>query len=185
MLRLWLVCNLLWSRSHQHTPHCWSPHAVYTHQIRLWFDSHIKTWFSLECSDSLVFVWHWIRYFLWRWINQLRYTSVFLMPLLWKAWVYRNWIVWSCNFRPYRNSLWSGKFSMNWLLIQRISLTFFHQVCPICASLPGGEPNQVTEDFAAHLTMEHRGTLTWYFFCVATVTYVYLFMLTNRWYYWP
>lgn len=35
--------------------------------------------------------------------------------------------------------------------------TPYEVVCPICASLPGGEPNQVTEDFAAHLTMEHRG----------------------------
>lgn len=29
-------------------------------------------------------------------------------------------------------------------------------VCPICASLPGGEPNHVTDDFASHLTVEHR-----------------------------
>ncbi|RWS31039.1 E3 ubiquitin-protein ligase KCMF1-like isoform X1 [Leptotrombidium deliense] len=29
-------------------------------------------------------------------------------------------------------------------------------VCPICASLPGGEPNHVTDDFATHLTLEHR-----------------------------
>lgn len=29
-------------------------------------------------------------------------------------------------------------------------------VCPICAALPGGDPNFVTEDFAAHLTLEHR-----------------------------
>jgi len=29
-------------------------------------------------------------------------------------------------------------------------------VCPICASLPGGEPNLVTDDFASHLTVEHR-----------------------------
>ncbi|XP_077572084.1 E3 ubiquitin-protein ligase KCMF1-like [Stigmatopora nigra] len=29
-------------------------------------------------------------------------------------------------------------------------------ICPICAALPGGDPNHVTEDFAAHLTLEHR-----------------------------
>lgn len=29
-------------------------------------------------------------------------------------------------------------------------------VCPVCAALPGGEPNHVTEDFAAHLSLEHR-----------------------------
>lgn len=29
-------------------------------------------------------------------------------------------------------------------------------VCPICASLPGGEPNHVTDDFASHLALEHR-----------------------------
>ncbi|KAK8771327.1 hypothetical protein V5799_025429 [Amblyomma americanum] len=29
-------------------------------------------------------------------------------------------------------------------------------VCPVCAALPGGEPNHVTEDFATHLSLEHR-----------------------------
>lgn len=29
-------------------------------------------------------------------------------------------------------------------------------VCPVCAALPGGDPNHVTDDFAAHLTLEHR-----------------------------
>ncbi|XP_068619709.1 E3 ubiquitin-protein ligase Kcmf1 isoform X1 [Battus philenor] len=29
-------------------------------------------------------------------------------------------------------------------------------VCPVCASLSGGEPNFVTDDFAGHLTLEHR-----------------------------
>lgn len=30
------------------------------------------------------------------------------------------------------------------------------QICPICAALPGGDPNHVTDDFTAHLTLEHR-----------------------------
>lgn len=30
------------------------------------------------------------------------------------------------------------------------------QVCPICAASPGGDPNHVTDDFIAHLTLEHR-----------------------------
>ena len=30
------------------------------------------------------------------------------------------------------------------------------QVCPVCAALPGGDPNHVTDDFTAHLTLEHR-----------------------------
>lgn len=29
-------------------------------------------------------------------------------------------------------------------------------MCPVCAALPGGDPNHVTDDFAAHLTLEHR-----------------------------
>lgn len=29
-------------------------------------------------------------------------------------------------------------------------------VCPVCAGQPGGEPNLVTDDFAGHLTLEHR-----------------------------
>ncbi|XP_068430410.1 E3 ubiquitin-protein ligase KCMF1 [Clinocottus analis] len=29
-------------------------------------------------------------------------------------------------------------------------------ICPICAALPGGDPNHVTDDFTAHLTLEHR-----------------------------
>ncbi|XP_055774602.1 E3 ubiquitin-protein ligase KCMF1-like isoform X1 [Salvelinus fontinalis] len=29
-------------------------------------------------------------------------------------------------------------------------------ICPICVVLPGGDPNHVTDDFAAHLTLEHR-----------------------------
>lgn len=29
-------------------------------------------------------------------------------------------------------------------------------VCPLCAAMPGGDPNLMTDDFAGHLTLEHR-----------------------------
>lgn len=29
-------------------------------------------------------------------------------------------------------------------------------VCPLCAAMPGGDPNLMTDDFAAHLSLEHR-----------------------------
>ncbi|XP_024891262.1 E3 ubiquitin-protein ligase KCMF1-like, partial [Temnothorax curvispinosus] len=32
----------------------------------------------------------------------------------------------------------------------------FEVVCPVCAAVPGGDPNHVTDDFAGHLTLEHR-----------------------------
>ena len=34
----------------------------------------------------------------------------------------------------------------------------FHefQVCPICAAAPGGDPNHVTDNFMAHMMLEHR-----------------------------
>lgn len=29
-------------------------------------------------------------------------------------------------------------------------------ICPICACLPGGDPNYMTDDFGSHLILEHR-----------------------------
>ncbi|XP_017889888.1 E3 ubiquitin-protein ligase KCMF1-like isoform X2 [Ceratina calcarata] len=34
--------------------------------------------------------------------------------------------------------------------------TSFEVVCPLCASVPGGDANNVTDDFAGHLSLEHR-----------------------------
>ncbi|XP_060537133.1 E3 ubiquitin-protein ligase KCMF1-like [Cylas formicarius] len=34
--------------------------------------------------------------------------------------------------------------------------TTFEVVCPLCAAMPGGDPNLMTDDFAGHLTLEHR-----------------------------
>lgn len=34
--------------------------------------------------------------------------------------------------------------------------TNFEVVCPLCAAMPGGDPNFMTDDFAGHLTLEHR-----------------------------
>lgn len=32
----------------------------------------------------------------------------------------------------------------------------YEVICPICASTPGGDPNQMTDDLAKHLVLEHR-----------------------------
>ncbi|XP_072402667.1 E3 ubiquitin-protein ligase Kcmf1-like isoform X2 [Diabrotica undecimpunctata] len=32
----------------------------------------------------------------------------------------------------------------------------FEVVCPLCAAMPGGDPNLMTDDFSGHLTLEHR-----------------------------
>jgi hypothetical protein len=43
------------------------------------------------------------------------------------------------------------------IIIKKLTiLSFKLKVCPVCASQPGGEPNHVTDDFATHLTLEHR-----------------------------
>ncbi|XP_034945223.1 E3 ubiquitin-protein ligase KCMF1-like isoform X2 [Chelonus insularis] len=34
--------------------------------------------------------------------------------------------------------------------------TTFEIVCPVCAFVPGGDPNHLTDDFANHLSTEHR-----------------------------
>jgi len=43
------------------------------------------------------------------------------------------------------------------LLLLLLSVSaFVCQVCPVCAAYPGGEPNHVIDDLAAHLMLEHR-----------------------------
>ena len=42
------------------------------------------------------------------------------------------------------------------MVVDPSSVYLRFQVCPVCASLPGGDPNHVTDDFAAHLALEHR-----------------------------
>jgi len=36
----------------------------------------------------------------------------------------------------------------------------FCQVCPVCAVLPSGDPNHVTDDLGAHIALVHRLTTT-------------------------
>ncbi|KAJ1205053.1 hypothetical protein NDU88_000488 [Pleurodeles waltl] len=54
-------------------------------------------------------------------------------------------------------------------------------ICPICAALPGGDPNHVTDDFAAHLTLEHRAPRDLISFNVK-VTFFVLFINFGRYY---
>lgn len=62
-------------------------------------------------------------------------------------------------------------------------------VCPVCAGLPGGEPNLVTDDFAGHLSLEHRTgprELISFLISFSNKNYKQIFPFhlnqTNRWY---
>lgn len=51
-------------------------------------------------------------------------------------------------------------------------------VCPVCAALPGGDPNLVTDDFAGHLTLEHRTGPR------DLISFLISFFTTNERFYW-
>lgn len=34
----------------------------------------------------------------------------------------------------------------------------FEVICPICVTIPGGDPNRMTDDLVRHLTLDHRST---------------------------
>lgn len=53
-------------------------------------------------------------------------------------------------------SYWSLLCFYLFLLLFYWFVTSLQVVCPVCASMPGGEPNFVTHDFAGHFTLEHR-----------------------------
>lgn len=61
-----------------------------------------------------------------------------------------------------------------------IILTFYFQVCPICASLPGGDPNHVTDDFAAHLTLEHRAPREFISFLITSICTFLMIWIFDR-----
>lgn len=56
MLRLRFVRHLLWSRSHQHSSHCRSPHAMYSYTIRLWLVAYSISLRDLYISLQFYFI---------------------------------------------------------------------------------------------------------------------------------
>lgn len=60
------------------------------------------------------------------------------------------------------------------------------QVCPICASHPGGDPNCVTDDFAEHLSIQHRTPREFISFLSLHLkhlkTIVNLYITSKNWY---
>ena len=46
-------------------------------------------------------------------------------------------------------------------------------MCPVCAALPGGDPNHVTDEFGAHLTLEHRAPRDFISFTENILTKIY------------
>ncbi|XP_035996224.1 E3 ubiquitin-protein ligase KCMF1 [Fundulus heteroclitus] len=57
---------------------------------------------------------------------------------------------------PYCGKMGFTETSLQEHVTSEHSETSTEVICPICAALPGGDPNHVTDDFTAHLTLEHR-----------------------------
>ncbi|KAF5919493.1 hypothetical protein HPG69_011579 [Diceros bicornis minor] len=58
--------------------------------------------------------------------------------------------------RPYCGKLGCTETSLQERVPSRQAETSAEVIWPLWAALPGGDPNHVTDDFAAHLTLEHR-----------------------------
>ena len=78
---------------------------------------------------------------------------------------------------------WSGE---QWPVWECDPMVCCVQVCPICAALPGGDPNHVTDDLASHLALEHRTPRDFISFaglayCTACCWHGWLYCLLLTW----
>ncbi|XP_026568453.1 E3 ubiquitin-protein ligase KCMF1 [Pseudonaja textilis] len=67
--------------------------------------------------------------------------------------------LWNQFLNLVKNTVGNGNGTLEGLDTKHNIMNTYHfkfDICPICAALPGGDPNHVTDDFAAHLTLEHR-----------------------------